>query len=192
MQSTSDNLLYHSTSVDSSFAWEPSTPALPMQADYFAAPCIAEEQFELVVMDNHKRVELEAARGRSRDVKESDRDFKSNHESAGGTVKTKSIGTDFGITFLKTQVNKKRNMQEECTVTVHDYGKEHYHLNGIPFQKKNSQDQPLPKYTDRIQLAEAIPLITKRRPEWANVRYVFLAKAKFCHRPTLIHQLDLI
>ena len=189
---TSESLVYRSLPIDSNTAWDPSaasTLAWPMPSDDFGAPCIVEEPFELVVAEPHKKAELEAVRGRIRGTKDSDQNFKSNHDGAGGLSKMKSIGADFGTNFLKSQVNKKRTMNEECSVTVHDYGKEHYHLNGSPFQKEASQDKAVPKYTDRIQLAEAIPVLTKRRPEWANVRFVFPAPAQIRYRyPTHFHQ----
>ncbi len=170
------NLTFHSLPLESNnMQWDTSAVSSlvwPVPSGVAGEPIVAEDQFELVVVQDHKKVDLEAARGRNREVKEPDQHVKTTNDVLGGTGKMKSIGTDFGTTFLKTQVNKKRNLNEGCSITVHDYGRDHYHINGSPFQKDSLDDQALPKYTDRTKLAEAIPVLTKRRPEWANVRYV--------------------
>ncbi len=72
---------------------------------------------------------------------------------------------DFGETFKKR--NKNAEFKPECTVTIHDYSKERYEINGVDAARKPAS---LP-FSDHETMEKQYPTLTAGRPEWANVRY---------------------
>ncbi len=130
--------------------------------------------FNLMVVQYPHKPELEAARGRMRTVETNNADRDTNREIASNHTLEQALSrtTDFGANFLKTQVNKKREINEPCGVVVHDYGAQHYYLNGAPFVKSvpsKSLERENPFQNSRT-LVEAIPGIFNDKPEWACVR----------------------
>jgi hypothetical protein len=101
-----------------------------------------------------------------------ERDTNRGNSSVQTMEQALSRTTDFGSNFLKTQVNKKRELNEPCGVIVHDYGPQQYNVNGDPFVKSvssKSLEKEKP-FKSTKALVEAIPEILNNRPKWANVR----------------------
>jgi hypothetical protein len=129
--------------------------------------------FDLVVQ-NQKKTELKAAIGRKRPVEPKNADTVTNRASTSTQSLEQALSrtTDFGSNFLKTQVNKKRDLNEACGVVIHDYGPQYYNLNGAPFVKSISQKslEKGKQYANSKTLVEGIPVILNEKPTWANVR----------------------
>jgi hypothetical protein len=126
---------------------------------------------ELTLVQIEKKAELKAAIGRKRPIEGNNADSDPNRATQ-SLEQVLSRTTDFGINFLKTQVNKKRDLNEPCGVTMHDYGPENYCVNGISFVKSvssKSLEKGKPFKSSR-SLVEAIPAIINIKPKWANVR----------------------
>jgi hypothetical protein len=78
---------------------------------------------------------------------------------------------NFRTEFLKTQVNKKRDLRDPCSVTVHEYSRKHYQINykdadvTNPTSKEGQQF-----YSDAKSLVRDIPWLKTTNPESAPVR----------------------